>query len=230
MTSSATAWAENVRWEIVRLHRSRRLALLLIPLVAGPVGSAVADRYLALPSPGTAEVLGLLVTAGLAALVALDLAALAIGEDLALHADFFTLVLPQPKRAMVAGRLVPPLAGALAAYLAGAALVVAFAPLLVTASPGAAPPPLDPGHLFWGLAGFLLLLGGVAAAAAAVTRSASQGLVVGVLTGVVAAGLSAELLVQGTLTVLAPVAMAIAGAAALAVAVERAAAAPRRGP
>ncbi len=62
------------------------------------------------------------------------------------------------------------------------------------------------------------------------TRSASQGLVVGVLTGVVAAGLSAELLVQGTLTVLAPVAMAIAGAAALAVAVERAAAAPRRGP
>ncbi len=219
MTSAARAFVEGVRWELLRLRRSRRLALFLIPPVAGPIGTALAWRLLAVPNPGTAEVLGLFVTAGLAALVALDLGALAAGEDLAVHADRLEFALPQSPRAATAGRLLPPIGGAVAADLAGAAAIVAAAPRLVPTGGAGTPVLLDPTHLLWGLVGFLLLLGGVAAAAATTTRSPAQGLVAGVLAGVVAAGISAEFLVQGTLSAATPIAMALGGLVAIALAV-----------
>ncbi|MFI5415491.1 MAG: hypothetical protein ACHQ16_07565, partial [Candidatus Lutacidiplasmatales archaeon] len=170
MNVHAAAAVTNARWEVTRLRRSRRVWLLLIPVVAGPVGSTIADLYLRVPSVGTAEVLGLLITAGLAALVLLDLTALAVGEDLALRTHYITFALPQPRGSALLGRLGVVVGGSLATYGAGAVLVLGLAGALVAATPGAPTPILVPSHLALGLLGLLGFLGGVTAAAGVVTR------------------------------------------------------------
>lgn len=212
MTGSAAAFAHNVAWEMTRLRRSRRVWLLVIPVLAGPVGSAVADLYLRVPSPGTAEVLGLLIVAGLSALVVLDLTALAVGEDLALRTQFLTFALPQPRAAALAGRLFVVVGGLLLFYSVAAFGVGVLATDLVTTSSNAPAPLLPPLHLALGLLGLLLFLGGVTAAASVVTRSASQALVGGVLAGVVAAGLGSLFLIERQLTVVFPLALGVVGA------------------
>jgi ABC-type transport system involved in multi-copper enzyme maturation permease subunit len=205
------AIVHNARWEVIRLKRSRRIWLLLIPIVAGPIGSVIADLYLRVPSSGTAEVLGLLITAGLAALVVLDLTTLAVGEDLALRTHYLTFALPQPRASALAGRLAVVAGGSLAVYGAGAIGVAWLASALVSTTPNAPTPILVPAHLAVGLLGLLVFLGGVAAAAGVVTRSASQALVAGILAGVVAAGTGSLFLIQGRLTWLFPGALAVAG-------------------
>jgi len=211
VTGGVDALIRNARWEITRLHRSRRVWLLLIPVVAGPIGSGIADVYLRVPSSGTAEVLGLLITAGLAALVVLDLVALAVGEDLALRTHYLTFTLPQPRASALAGRLGVVIGATLLVYVAGAIAVAGLANTLVSTSPTAAAPILVPGHLEVGLVGLLVFLGGITAAAGVVTRSASQALVAGVLAGVVAAGIGSTFLIEGRLTWLFPLALAAAG-------------------
>jgi hypothetical protein len=213
MNDGLPALATNARWELTRLRRSRRIWLLLIPAVAGPIGSAVADLYLHVPSPGTAGVLGLLITGGLASLVLLDLTALSVGEDLGLRAQYVTFTLPQSRVSALVGRLAVVLSGSLALYGVGAFLVLTFAGLLVPTSSGAPVPILDPERLAVGQLGLLVFLGGVTAAAATVTRSASQALVAGVLAGVVVAGLGSLFLLEGRLTELFPVGLAAAGVA-----------------
>jgi hypothetical protein len=200
---AAALWT-NAAWEVVRLRRSRRIWLLVIPMVAGPVGSAIADLYLAVGSVATAQVLGYFIVAGLASLVILDLTALSVGEDLALKTDYLTFALPQPRGAALAGRLLVVVGGALGGYAIGAAGVATLSGAVVRVSATAAAPPLIPLHLALGAVGLLLYLGGVTAAAAVVTRSASQALVAGVLAGVVAAGVGSLFLVQARLTVLFP--------------------------
>jgi hypothetical protein len=205
----------NARWELTRLRRSRRIWLLLIPPVAGPIGSAVADLYLHVPSPGTAAVLGLLITGGLGALIVLDLTALAVGEDLGLRAQYLTFALPQGRAASLAGRLAVVLGGALVLYGVGAATIVALADAVVRSTPTSPAPLLIPAHLAVGIVGLLLFLGGITAAAAVATRSASQALVAGVLAGVLAAGLGSYFLLEGRLTSLFPEALAAVGIAGI---------------
>jgi len=206
--------AVNARWEVLRLRRSTRVWLLIIPPVAGPIGSAVADAYLRIPSVGTALVLGLLITGGLAGLVLLDLVALAVGEDLGLRAHLTFLTLPQSAVSALAGRLLVALAGPIAAFGVGATAIGVLGGALVTPQPSA-PPILDPTHLAWGIAAFLLFLGGVTAAASVVSRTSAQGLVAGVLAGVVVAGLTGYLLAAHQLTALLPSALAVAGLGAV---------------
>ncbi len=211
MTGTSGTLANNAAWEALRLHRSRRILLFLIPGVAGPVGSALADLYLRVPSVGTAEVLGLLIAAGLGALVMLDLTALAVGEDFGLRTHFLTFVLPQGRGEALAGRLLLVVGGSLGSYAVGAAASWWLAVLLVSNQPGVAPPILVASHLFLGSFGLLIFLGGVAGAAGVVTRSSAQGLVAGVLGGVVAAGVASFLLLQHQLTYVFPVVLALAG-------------------
>ena len=211
MSGEVAALARNARWEVTRLRRSRRIWLLLIPVIAGPVGSGVADLYLRVPSSGTAEVLGLLITAGLSALVVLDLTALAVGEDLALRTHYLTFTLPQSRVSALAGRLGVVVGGTLAVYGVGAIGVVELADALVSTSSTAPTPILVPAHLAVGLIGLLVFLGGVTAAAGVVTRSASQALVAGILAGVVAAGVGSMFLIEGRLTPLFPETLAAAG-------------------
>jgi len=213
VSSESAAFVHNARWEVTRLWRSRRIWLFLIPVVAGPIGSAIADLYLRVPSAATAEVLGLLIVAGLASLVVLDLTALAVGEDLALRTQYLTFALPQSRTSSLAGRLAIVVGGTVGAYGAGAAAVLAIAPSLVSTSSTAPNPILVPAHLAYGGIGLLVFLGGVTAAAAIVTRSAAQALVAGVLAGVLAAGIGSMLLIQGRLTALFPEVAAAAGLA-----------------
>jgi hypothetical protein len=205
------ALTHNARWEVTRLRRSRRVWLLLIPVVAGPIGSAIADLYLRVPSSGTAQVLGLLITAGLAALVVLDLTALAVGEDLALRTHYLTFALPQSRVSALAGRLAVVVGGTLVVYGVGALGVIVFANALVSTSSTASTPILVPAHLALGLLGLLVFLGGVTAAAGVVTRSAAQALVGGILAGVVAAGVGSMFLIEGRLTALFPEVLAAVG-------------------
>ncbi|MCI4324479.1 MAG: hypothetical protein L3K00_01130 [Thermoplasmata archaeon] len=160
--------------------------------------------------------LGLLITAGLASLVVLDLSALAVGEDLALRAHSLTFALPQSRGSALAGRLLVVLGGSVGAYALGAVAVLSLAGALVPANSAAFGPILAPGHLALGISGLLVFLGGVTAAAAVVTRSAAQALVAGVLAGVVAAGVGSLFLLQGRLTAGFPVALAGVGLVALA--------------
>ncbi|MGP8076961.1 MAG: hypothetical protein ACLP8Y_09620 [Thermoplasmata archaeon] len=211
MSGDVAALVNNARWEMTRLRRSRRIWLLLIPVVAGPIGSAIADLYLRVPSSGTAEVLGLLITAGLASLVILDLSALAVGEDLAVRTHYLTFSLPQSRVGALAGRLAVVVGGSFAAYGVGAVGVLLLASALVATSAGAAPPILSPTHLAIGVVELLAFLGGVTAAAGVVTRSASQALVAGILAGVLAAGLGSWFLIEGRLTAVFPSALAAAG-------------------
>ena len=44
MSGEVDAFVNNARWEVTRLRRSRRIWLLLIPVVAGPIGSRRAVR------------------------------------------------------------------------------------------------------------------------------------------------------------------------------------------
>ena len=206
----------NFRWELRRLRRSQRIFLLAIPPVAGPVGSAIADVYLRIPSAATAELLGLLVTGGLAALILLDLTALAVGEDLVRRAYLASFPLPQDRRVALGGRLLAAVGGPGAAYLVGGAGILLLGGALVTPSAGSVRPLFDPVHLYWAVPALLLALAGATAAAAVVTRSASEAIVTGVLTGVVIAGGVGYLVFQGTLTSGFPVVLAIAGAIALA--------------
>ena len=210
MTSSTHAFAANARWELQRLRRSRRIWLLLIPPVAGPIGSASADLYLHVPSAATASVLGLLITAGLASLVILDLSALASAEDLGLRTHYLTFALPQSREAALAGRLAVVLGASFATYGAGAVVVLGMANLFPTTG-GAPAPILPPAHLALGLVGLLAFLGGIAAAAGIVARSSSQALVASVLGGVVAGGLASTFLLQGDLTALFPATLAAVG-------------------
>jgi hypothetical protein len=211
MSGEVAALVHNARWEVTRLRRSRRIWLLLIPIVAGPLGSGIADLYLRVPSSGTAEVLGLLITAGLAALVVLDLTALAVGEDLALRTHYLTFALPQPRVSALAGRLGIVVGGTLAVYGVGALGVAWLANVLVSTSSTAPAPILVPAHLALGVLGLLIFLGGVTAAAGIVARSAAQALVAGILAGVVAAGIGSMFLIEGRLTALFPEALAAVG-------------------
>jgi hypothetical protein len=211
VTGDLAALESNAWWEVTRLRRSRRVWLLLIPVVAGPIGSGIADLYLRVPSSGTAEVLGLLITAGLASLVVLDLTALAVGEDLALRTHYLTFALPQPRVSALAGRLAVVVGGALGGYGIGAIGVAGLAGALVSTSSTAPAPILVPAHLALGVLGLLVFLGGVTSAAGIVTRSASQALVAGVLAAVVVAGIGALFLVEGRLTMVFPEVLAAAG-------------------
>jgi ABC-type transport system involved in multi-copper enzyme maturation permease subunit len=213
VTSPARTAIDNAAWEVTRLRRSRRIWLLIIPVVAGPVGSLAADLYLHVPSVATAQVLGLLITGGLSALVLLDLTALAVGEDLALRTQLLTFALPQGRSSALAGRLLIVTGGTLGSYaLGGGAAALVAAELVRTTSSTA--PILSPVHLYLGLFGLLMFLGGVVAAAALVTRSASQALVAGVLAGVLAAGIASSFLLQHQLGAAFPVALAGIGVAA----------------
>jgi hypothetical protein len=215
MTDTLGALRANARWEIVRLRRSRRIWLLVIPVIAGPIGSAVADLYLKVPSAATAVILGGLVTAGLAGLVLLDLTALATGEDLARRSQLFYFALPQPRSPMLAGRLLVVVGGSLATYAAGASVIWFVAGTFTDPSSLARPPLFIPAHLLWAIPGLLLFLAGVVAAAAVVTRSASEAIVAGILAGVVVAAGSGYLVSQGTMDAWFPVGLALAGLGAL---------------
>ncbi|MCI4327283.1 MAG: hypothetical protein L3K16_06590 [Thermoplasmata archaeon] len=213
MSGELAALGRNARWELTRLRRSRRVWLLLIPVVAGPAGSAIADLYLRVPSAGTAEILGLLITAGLAALVILDLTALAVGEDLALRTHYLTFALPQSRSAALVGRLLVVVGGSLVAFGFGAVAVIALAQLLVGPGTDSVAPLFVPAHLAMGLLGLLLFLGGITAAAAVVTRSAAQALVAGVLAGVAAVGAGSWFLLQRQLTATFPEILGVVGGA-----------------
>ena len=214
MNPTLSTLVANVRWEGTRLRRSRRMWLFAIPPVAGPVGSAIADLYLRIPTTATAEILGLLITGGLAGLVVLDLVALAVGEDLGLRAHLTFFVLPQRRSVLLAGRLLTPLSAGLGGYTIGAALILALGGALVTPGPSRAAI-FDPGHLALAIPGFLVFLAGVTTAGATYSRGSAQAIVAGVLAGVVVAGGTGFLLLQGTLTMAFPLVLALAGAGAV---------------
>jgi len=214
MSETGDAIWQGVRWELLRWRRSQRLWLLLIPPVAGPIGSAVADLYLHIPSVETARILGLLITGGLAALIALDLTALSVGEDLALRVHLFSFTLPERRSAGLAGRLIDSVGAPLAAYALGAAGVWAVGGALVTeSSPVTAIFPAA--RLAVAIPMFLVFIVGVTAAAAVYTRSSAQALVAGVLAVVAGAGATADLLLQNELTIAFPALLALAGVGAL---------------
>ena len=194
----------NLRWEALRWLRSQRLFLLTIPVVAGPIGSALAFLYFHVPDRSTALILGIFVTGGLSAIVVLDLASLMVGEDLSRRANLFHFTLPEPRWTILGGRLVLVLGAGLGAYAAGAAVVWGLASLLVPSPSGAPPPLLDPMHLAEGVAALLLLLGAATVTASILTRSASEALVAGVLSAVVVAAATGYLLLQGQLTMVLP--------------------------
>lgn len=211
----------NAAWEVTRLRRSRRIWLLLIPPVAGPVGSAIADVYLRIPSAATATILGLLVTAGLAGLILLDLTALAVGEELAGGLQGALFPLPQDRRAALAGRLLPAVGGPMLGYGVGAGAIWAIGGALVTPAAYAAAPLFAPAHLLIAIPGLLLALAGVTAAGAAVTRHPSEAIVAGVLAGVVIAGGVGYLVFEREISLVLPAVLAIAGAASLGFAILR---------
>jgi hypothetical protein len=214
VNEASRAFSLNARWELTRLHRSQRLWLLLIPPVAGPIGSAVADLYLHIPSLATAQILGLLIAGGLSGLILLDLVALAVGEDLSLRAHVTFFALPQSRFALLAGRLSVVLAGTMGAY-AVSATGVWLASTALVAPDALVQPIFDPAHLALAIPAFLLFLAGVTAAGAVFTRTSAQGLVAGVLGGVVVAGVTGYLLELHELSALFPVVLAIAGAGAI---------------
>ncbi len=218
MNSGGRTVLVNARWEVTRLSRSRRLWLLLIPPGAGPLGSAVADVYLRIPTEATAEILGLLVTAGLTALILLDLTALAVGEDLTYRADLLFFPLPQDRSAALTGRLLVAVGGCVGAYgMAAAAIWALGGALVVAPAPGVGVRAelFLPAHLLLAIPALLVFLAGVTCLAAWFTRRSSEAIVAGVLAGVVAAGGAAYLLAQGELTAAFPEMLLVAGAGAI---------------
>jgi hypothetical protein len=214
MSGIAPTFVTNARWEVRRLYRSQRIFLFLIPPIAGPIGSAIADLYLHIPSLDTALILGLLITGGLGALVILDLTALAVGEELTLRAHLAFFPLPQRRGIALAGRLLVVVGGPCGAYAIGAAGVWALGGALVTTT-STVPPIFIPFHLLLSIFALLLGLAGVAAAAAVVTRTASEALVAGVLAGVVLAGGAGYFVFEHTISAGFPIAVALVGAGGL---------------
>jgi ABC-type transport system involved in multi-copper enzyme maturation permease subunit len=203
----------NIRWEVTRLVRSRRVFLLSIPPVAGPIGSAIAFLYFHVQYQSTALLLGLLVTGGLSTLVMLDLSALSVGEELSRRAHFTLFTLPEERWAMLAGRVIVVFGASLAVYALGAALVSVLAAELVPATGGSIA--INSSHLIEGVAVMLLFLGAVTLTASIITRSASEALVAGVLSAVVTVAVAGYFLLQGTLTMLFPAVLGVAAVIAL---------------
>jgi ABC-type transport system involved in multi-copper enzyme maturation permease subunit len=208
---TSTALLANIRWEVIRLIRSRRVFLLSIPLVAGPAGSAIAFLYFHVQYEATAMLLGLIVTGGLSTLVMLDLTALTVGEELSRRAHFTFFTLPQERWAMLAGRIVVALGASIAVFALGAGLVSVLASALVPATGGTIT--INSAHMVEGIAVMLVFLGAVTLTASIITRSASEALVAGILSAVVTVAVAGYFLLQGTLTMLFP---AVLGAAAVA--------------
>ncbi|MCI4340369.1 MAG: hypothetical protein L3K06_01340 [Thermoplasmata archaeon] len=214
MTEAARTIGLNVRWEITRLRRSQRGWLLLVPPIAAPIGSAIADLYLQVPSQATAQILGLLIAGGLAGLILLDLVALSVGEDLGLRAHVTFFALPQDRRALLVGRLGIVLMGTIAAYALAAIGVWYSAAVLVAPDP-LVRPIFDPFHLALAIPAFLLFLAGLTAAGSVFTKTSAQGLVTGILGGVVIAGVTGYLLALHELTLTFPLALLAAGVASI---------------
>jgi hypothetical protein len=216
----ARTFQVNAAWEVSKLRRSQRLWLLLIPPIAGPIGTAVSDLYLKIPSQGTALILGLLVTGGLASLILLDLTALSVGEELTLRAHLTFFPLPQSRSAALSGRLAIVLGATLGVYAVGAATTWVLTETLVPQSAGLTPI-FPPSHLAFALLALLLFLCGVTAAATIFTRESAQGLVAGALAGVLVAGGTGYLVNRAELTWAFPLILALAGVASLAWAVHQ---------
>ncbi len=217
MTSPSPSWSgfsASLRWEVIRWVRSRRVFLLAVPVVAGPVGSLLAFLYLKVPSSDTAGLLGVLVVGALSGLVVLDLCALSIGEELSRRSHGPLLLLPVRRSALYAGRATAVLGATLGAYGIGALEVLELAHLLVPGS-GSQVLALEPVHVALGMLAFLFLLGAVAFVAALVTGSASEALGLGVLAGFSVSVLLVYLLLERALTLAVPAGLAVAGAATL---------------
>lgn len=209
MTSMTASMASEAAWEWRRWVRSQRVYLLLIPAVAGPLGTLSALEVLKVTSPGIGQTLGLAIVGGLGALVVLDLSALSVGEELSRRANLILFVLPQGRGAPLAGRVLLLLGAALASVGIGAVAVLAMAPAIVPATVGAAPAPFNVLHLLLGLVALLAFLGGVTLAASVITRSAASALVAGILAAVVTAAGAAYLAFQHTLTFDFPIGLAL---------------------
>lgn len=207
-------FSASVQWEVTRWIRSRRVFLLVIPVVAGPVGSLLAFLYLRVGSSSTAGLLGILVVGALSGLVVLDLAALSIGEELSQRSHGPLLLLPVRRSALYAGRITAVLGGTLGAYGLGALLVLSLAERLVPGN-GVSPIPLDPVHTALGMLALLFFLGAVTFVAALVTGRASEALGLGVLAGFSVSILLVYLLLERALTLAVPAGLALAGAATL---------------
>lgn len=210
-----SALGANVRFELLRLLRSQRLFLLVLAPVAGPIGSAIAFVYFHVGLVGTARELGLFVTGGLGAMVAIDYGALTAGEELSRRAHLMFFTLPQSRGTLLTGRLIVALGLPVAAFLLGGAEVWVLAGALVQNQPGLNPPLLDPGHLFEGMALLLVFLGAISVNASVITRSASEALVVGVLGGVVTAGVALYFVLEHQISMLFPVALGLVAAGAV---------------
>lgn len=186
----------------------------MIPVVAGPTGSLLADRYLKVGSASTAGLLGILVVGALSGLVVLDLAALSIGEELSRRSHGPLLLLPVRRSAVYAGRATAVLGAPLGAYGLGALLVLFLTDWLI---PGNAGPTiaLDPVHTAFGMLALLFFLGSVTFVAALVAGTASEALGLGVLAGFSVSILLVYLLLEHALTLAVPAGLALAGVVTL---------------
>lgn len=223
-----SALVANARWEVLRLLRSRRVFLLLIPVIAGPIGSACAFLYFGHVQPngavltnGTAIMLGLFVTGGLAGMVMLDLSALTVGEELARRSHLTAFSLPQTRAEMLAGRLLVVLGGSLAVFALGGILVWPIAGAIVPPVSGAPAPLFPTVHLFLAMLALLLFLGAVTLNASVITRSASESLVAGVLAAVVTAAAAGWFTYERQISMLFPAVLVLVAAVALGWSFER---------
>ncbi len=207
-------FSASLRWEVTRWVRSRRVFLLTIPVVAGPIGSLFSFLYLKVGSSATAGLLGILVVGALSGLVVLDLSALSIGEELSRRSHGPLLLLPVRRSALYAGRATAVLGGSLSVYGVGALGVLYLADRLVPGS-GENALGLNPVHVALGMLALLFLLGAVAFVAALVTGSASEALGLGILAGFSVSVLLVYLLLERALTLAVPAGLALAGAATL---------------
>lgn len=204
----------SARWELTRLRRSRRLFLLVIPVIAGPIGSALAFLYFAHVTTngtsltrGTALLLGLFVTGGLSGIVMLDLSALTVGEELARRSHVIEFALPQSRPGILGGRLLVVFGLTLGVFVVAGLAVWPIAGAIVPAAPGDPAPLFDPVHLFEGMLCLLLFLGAVALNASVITRSSSEALVAGVLAGVVTAAAAGWFAYERQISLLFPAAL-----------------------
>lgn len=217
-----SALVANARWEVLRWVRSRRIFLLVIPLIAGPIGSALAFLYFrhvqangTVLTNGTALLLGLFVTGGLSAMVTLDLAALSEGEELSRRSHLLSLSLPQSRAEVLGGRLMLVLGSTLAIFALAGALVWPIASLVVPVQPTDPAPLFPPFHLYEGILALLFFLGASTVTASIIARSASEALVAGVLAGVVTASAAGYLAYVHQITMVFPAVLVVVGAVAL---------------
>ncbi|MDE1821135.1 MAG: hypothetical protein KGJ23_10440 [Euryarchaeota archaeon] len=212
----------NARWELLRLLRSRRIFLLVIPVIAGPIGSALAFFYFGKMEPngavlthGTALMLGLFVTGGLAGMVMLDLSALSAGEDLARRSHVIAFALPQSRSSVLLGRLLVVFGATLGVFSVGALGVWPIAGAIVPALPSDPHPLYDATHLFLAMLSLLFFLGAVTLNASIITKSSSEALVAGVLAGVVTAAAAFYFTYLHQISLLFPEVLLVVGAVAL---------------